>query len=103
MESWDIGPGPSKAVKTRLAVPDCKADSIARLEGKKRVSNGLDAFNRVVQAIPLQDTATLIARIESASDALVLWAIHLELDRRDIPPALRWPGNTDTPTMHFVT
>lgn len=103
METWDVEFDPSRAVKTRPAALDCNAESIARLTDKKRVSNGLDALTRITQGIPLQNTATLIARIETASDALVLWAIHLELDRRGIPPALRWPANTDTPTMHFVT
>lgn len=103
METWDVEFDPTKAVKTRPAAPDCKAESIARLEGKKHASNSMAAFTRITDAIPLQNTATLIVRIESASDPLVLWKIHQELDRRDIPPALRWPGNTDTPTMHFVT
>jgi hypothetical protein len=33
----------------------------------------------------------------------MLWTLHLELDRREVPPCLRWPKRDDTPQMLFIT
>ncbi len=33
----------------------------------------------------------------------MLWEIHLTLDRRDIPPALRYPKSERTPQLEFLT
>lgn len=49
------------------------------------------------------DTLTLITRIESTTDALMLWNIHLELDRREIAPIFRYPKNILTPQAEFIT
>jgi hypothetical protein len=61
------------------------------------------AFQESVEALVLADTPTLIARIETTADPLVLWAIHLELGRRKIPPAFRYPKNDSTDQARFVT
>lgn len=61
------------------------------------------AFQASTAALTAADTATLIARIETTSDPLMLWEIHLELDRRNIPPVFRYPRNHNTEQMRFVT
>ena len=33
----------------------------------------------------------------------MLWALHCELDKRDVSPCVRWPANTDTPQAEFIT
>jgi hypothetical protein len=33
----------------------------------------------------------------------LLWLIHEELDRRDVPPAFRWPVNQHSAQMEYVT
>ena len=54
-------------------------------------------------SISESETLTLITRIESTSDPLVLWAIHLELDRREVFPVFRYPANIGTPQNEFIT
>lgn len=49
------------------------------------------------------DTATLIVRIESTSDPLMLWEIHSELDRREVPPAFRYPRSDSGDQGRFIT
>ena len=78
-------------------------DSFARLVANKTASGGLSGFKAKARAMPDQSTQSLIASIATTSDALTLWAIHLQLEKRSIAPAQRWPGNTGTDQMLFVT
>lgn len=61
------------------------------------------AFQESTEALAAYSTAALIARIETTADPLMLWEIHQELDRREIPPAFRYPKNHDNGQMRFVT
>lgn len=58
---------------------------------------------RKTASISESDTLTLITRIASTSDAIVLWAIHQELDRREIAPIFRYPKNTSTPQLTYLS
>jgi hypothetical protein len=78
-------------------------NSIARLIAEKRSGGDLDRFKKAVLALRSSDTQTLILRIATTSDALLFWAIHVSLDKRDIQPCLRWPKNDSTPQMEFLT
>ncbi|MGZ8302927.1 MAG: hypothetical protein ACXW2U_10120 [Telluria sp.] len=60
-------------------------------------------FQEMIKAISVASTLALVSRIQTATDALVLWEIHLELDRRGIAPSFRYPTNAATPQMEFVT
>jgi hypothetical protein len=60
-------------------------------------------FQASTETIPSADTRALISRISTTIDALVLWEIHQELDRRGILPTFRYPANVTTPQMEFVT
>jgi hypothetical protein len=80
-----------------------EAVSIARLIVQKRESGDVDRFKKAVFSLKTADTQTLIVRIATTTDALTLWALHVTLDKRDIPPALRWPTNDSTPQMVFIT
>lgn len=59
-------------------------------------------FQESVQALQLVDTPTLIARIETTADPLMLWEIHLNLEHRGILPAYRYPRNDSTDQSRFV-
>lgn len=61
------------------------------------------AFQEATEALAVYSTAALIARIETTAVPLILWEIHQELDRRDIPPAFRYPKNHDSGQMRFIT
>lgn len=90
----------------RHSAPDGHATgvrSIARLVADKNACGDLGNFKRVVLGLPTADTQTLIVRLAVTTDALALWAIHCHLDRRGIPPALRWPANSETPQAEFIT
>jgi hypothetical protein len=61
------------------------------------------AFQDSVKDLLVADTATLIARIETTADPLMLWEIHLNLEHRGIPPAYRYPKNNSTDQALFIT
>ena len=56
-----------------------------------------------IKALATVDTQTLILRIETTADALLLWAIHCQLDKREVRPCFRWPANDSTGQAEFVT
>lgn len=77
--------------------------SVPALIAAKGRSDDLQRFGRVVTGMRQQPTRDLILRVETTADALTLWALHLELDRRDVPPCLRWPANDTGPQGEFIT
>lgn len=77
--------------------------SVPDLIGRMQGSTCEASFRRVVNAIPAQPTETLIARIATTDDPLKLWVLHLALDRRNVPPCLRWPTNDTTAQTEFIT
>lgn len=77
--------------------------SVTALAAEKLVQEGLGRFRDTVKGLPLVATQTLVLRVAVTADPLLLWAIHLELDRRDVPPCLRWPANDCTPQAEFIT
>jgi hypothetical protein len=72
------------------------------IEGR-RVSPDLPLFRERAAALRHAATATLVARLETTADDLLLWAAHLELDGRNVPPALRWPGREHDEQALYVT
>lgn len=58
---------------------------------------------RRAQAEALRRPRTLIVRLQTTDDPLRMWAIHLVLNRRDIPPAFRWPANEQNEQALYVT
>lgn len=56
-----------------------------------------------IKSIPAANGTTLVTRIATTDDPLVLWALHLHLDKRDVPPCIRWPANLQTPQAEFIT
>lgn len=78
--------------------------SIPFLKAAKEVNPALwRAFKGSTETLPAADTSTLIARIETTADPLMLWEIHQELERRGIPPAYRYPRNDDSDQAKYVT
>jgi hypothetical protein len=63
----------------------------------------LALFQAQAETIPTGSTVALVSRIQTTTDALMLWEIHMELEKRGIPPAFRYPENNRTPQMEFVT
>lgn len=77
--------------------------SIPHLIAEKRASRDADRFVRQVLALVTVDTQTLVVRIASTTDPLMLWSIHVALEKRGVQPCLRWPANTATDQAIFVT
>lgn len=82
---------------------DCAVLSIPQLTVQKAAGGDMEHFKTRALALRDQDTRTLIARISTADDALMLWALHLTLDKHGIAPALRWPANTNDQQAEFIT
>jgi hypothetical protein len=59
-------------------------------------------FDRSMGALPVELTAMLIDRLSTTADPLLQWCLHLELDRRDVPPCLRG-SRSDLPQDVFLT
>ena len=55
-----------------------------------------------ISALSGWKTCDLLPRLETTTDPIMLWALHLDLKRRNVPPMLRWPSNTDDPQLEFV-
>ena len=77
--------------------------SVPELMAQKRTSTDKDRFRGQVVAIKAADTQTLIVRVATTTDPLILWAIHVALTARRMPPARRWPANTSTEQHKFIT
>lgn len=77
--------------------------SISGLIADQRESHDQHRFRQLAAGINETDTRTLILRLETMTDPLLLWVAHLALDARDVPPALRWPGNQDDEQALFIT
>ena len=78
-------------------------NSIGRLIAGKAASGERARFAKMVVALRTTRTDHLILRIATATDPLMLWALHGTLDKRGIAPCLRWPKNDSTPQMVFIT
>jgi hypothetical protein len=78
--------------------------SVPQLLTERQSNAAAWAFYQAAAAdIPQQQTATLVARIVTATDPLLLWLVHEELDRREVPPAFRWPMNQQSAQAEFIT
>jgi len=94
------------SVPAALLRPECHAQvfkSITLLAAERRLQEDLGHWQSAVRGLPHIGTQTLILRLSTSSDALLMWAIHLELDHRGVPPCLRWPGNAHTAQAEFIT
>lgn len=81
-------------------------NSIARLTAERAASGAsgeLGRFKKALVALRTTRTETLVLKIATAADPLMLWALHVTLDKRGIAPCLRWPKNNSTPQMEFIT
>jgi len=84
--------------------PSCHSiPHLAKEAAENSTSEVLSRFKSRVLALVNNSTQTLILRIATATDPQMLWEIHLELDKRDIQPCLRWPANRDNEQMTLVT
>lgn len=73
------------------------------LTERKKSTAAWSRFELAATQIPRQETSTLVARIETTADPLLLWLIHEELDRRDVPPGFRWPENQGSAQLEYFT
>lgn len=81
-----------------------RVKSISQLINEQHSRPGVAVFASNVRSLPAAPTQSLILHVGTTMDPLLLWARHLELDRRDIPPCLRWPQADDAaPQLAFVT
>lgn len=62
----------------------CVPGLLARKRGQE-----LERFNLRVAALAVRDTMDLRASVGTCADPAMLWALHMELMRRGIPPILR--------------
>lgn len=106
----DAAPAPSREPSAEelvalddLSAPASPIRSVVHLLAQKKASGDLDRWKRVIAALPGLDSQTLILKVCAADDALTLWALHVHLDKRGVAPCLRWPGNTTTCQMRFIT
>lgn len=74
------------------AALEAEALSIPALATAKRSAADALRFCERARALPEWSTQDLVLRFETTSDPLMVWALHLECERRGLPPVLRWPG-----------
>jgi hypothetical protein len=77
--------------------------SVPHLINEKRAEADLNCFRTVARALPATSCSTLVVRLQTTTDPLLLWAMHCELDKRSIPPCLRWPMNDASEQAEYLT
>ncbi len=85
---------------------DCSDDrlkTINELVADRRGSERREVFRAEVASLPSLPLDALIRRVATACDPLMLWALHLVLDARGVPPCLRGPHRQDTQQIAFVS
>jgi hypothetical protein len=80
-----------------------KVKGIPELIQEQRTDPNLALFKASASGIAVDTIPGLIARIQTTMNPLTLWLIHLDLDRRGVPPGLRWPARLDHPQMRYIT
>ena len=81
--------------ETILSLPSLFADMRGR--------HDRNHIARVIKALPDAATGTLVVGLATTTEPITLWAIHCELDRRNVPPCIRWPANNDSPQTGYIT
>ena len=77
--------------------------TIPDLIAEKRSEADRARLRGMMERVKRTETTALIRWITSASESLILWELHLELDQRGISPCLRWPARDDTLQHDFIT
>lgn len=73
-----------------IEAAECGLFSVPALLARKSGAE-LERFNARVAGLAGRDTMDLRASVETCTDPGLLWALHVELMRRGIPPILRGP------------
>lgn len=77
--------------------------SISDLIHAKRTAADAVRFRELIRDLPNWSTRNLLPRIETTRDPLTLWVLHLELDKRNIPPCLRLPSHQLGPQGDYIS
>lgn len=77
--------------------------SVPELVARRRHTPLAAPFIRSVEGIRQANTSNLLRNLQSVEDPLTSWVLHLELDKRDVPPCIRWPRRDETPQMVYLT
>ncbi len=85
------------------ALLEADVRSIPALIEAKRTAADRQGFRDRVGALSTWATMDLLPRLQTATDPLMLWALHVELDKRDIPPCIRFPGHQLGPQGDYIT
>lgn len=85
------------------ALLEADVRSVPALMGAKRSAADALRFRTLVCELSNWSTVDLLPRLETTGDPLMLWALHLELERRGIPPCLRIPGHSLGPQGDYIT
>lgn len=85
------------------ALLEADVRSIPALVDAKRAAADREAFRDRVAALKGWATLDLLPRLETTTDPLMLWALHVELDKRKIPPCIRFPGHQLGPQGDYIT
>lgn len=85
------------------ALLEADVKSVPALVEAKRIASDAMRFRDQVRGLSSWATVDLLPRLETTQDPLMLWALHLELERRDIPPCLRVPKHSLGPQGDYLT
>lgn len=73
----------------------------ALIENKRSAEDAL-RFKDQVLNLPNWKTRDILPRLETTKDPLMLWVLHLELNKREIPPSLRFPSHQLGPQGDYI-
>lgn len=76
--------------------------SVPGLVDRKRGQADTPRLRVAIADLPRWRTGDLLPRFETVSEPVMLWALHLEANRRGVPPVLRWPPSELGPQGDFL-
>lgn len=74
----------------------------AVLNAQKTDPSGSVILGRILRTIRAQPTNTLLHRLSVVEHPMAAWALHVELDARDVPPCLRPPMQQRSRQVEFI-
>lgn len=95
---------PGRGESGALVAPDFPlVKGIPQLAQECRARDDAGRFGQWVRRLECEPTALLLIMLTTQADPLRLWALHLQLERRSVPPCLRWPPRVDCEQFEYLS
>jgi len=84
-------------------VEDQSIETAAALIAAARAAGRAGYYKVAIVGLRGEPTPAILGRGSRTTDPLMLWILHVEMQRRGVPPCLRWQAPEDTRQQMFIT